>query len=185
MLNVRTNINDVIAGLQKNIMAITSTSEIPRGVATSLLPIVKTRIHEDGLDADGKPIGKYSEGYMAVRTGLFQSNDKYKSGKNKGKQKPSGVFTKGKDKGAPRPNYNRTSDPTVIISLTRQLENDFKVVSTASGNYGLGFINQHNFDKSQWVEKTYGKKIFALTDEEKTKASEVAQSIANEMLQRI
>ena len=58
--------------------------------------------------------------------------------------------------------YKRSSDPKVIISLTSQLENDWSVIATNKG-YGIGFLNSHNFDKSQWVQETYGKKIFDLT----------------------
>lgn len=65
--------------------------------------------------------------------------------------------------------YNRKPDSQVIISLTRQLENDYTVVPTTLG-YGVGFNNRHNFDKSQWVENTYKKKIFDPTEEELNEA---------------
>lgn len=62
--------------------------------------------------------------------------------------------------------YKRNADSKVIISLTRQLENDYAVVATQRG-YGIGFLNKHNFDKSQWVQLTYGKRIFDLSEREK------------------
>lgn len=54
--------------------------------------------------------------------------------------------------------YNRNSDPKVILSLTRQMENDFSVVAkqTKSG-YGLGFKNSVNFEKATWLQKRYGR----------------------------
>ena len=36
--------------------------------------------------------------------------------------------------------YNRTADKKVILSLTGQMENDWKVISV-QGGYGLGFSN--------------------------------------------
>src|SRR5688572_4831161 len=36
--------------------------------------------------------------------------------------------------------HNRSSDPKIIVSLTRQLENDWNVIGTEKG-YGVGFLN--------------------------------------------
>jgi hypothetical protein len=75
--------------------------------------------------------------------------------------------------------YNRSADPKVIISLTRQLENDWSVIATSKG-YGVGFKNTLNFNKSQWVENTYKKKIFALSPTEEKKLSEIiAENVSN------
>lgn len=69
--------------------------------------------------------------------------------------------------------YNRTADPRVILSLTRQMENDFtsgadntEPTKTNKG-YGIGFKNPVNFQKSQWCEETYGKPIYKFTSNEK------------------
>ena len=70
--------------------------------------------------------------------------------------------------------YNRTPDSKVIISLTRQMENDFSVINTGNG-YGLGYKNSDNFEKAFFVEATYNKKIFALTKDEEQQAIKVAQ----------
>jgi len=70
-----------------------------------------------------------------------------------------------------REKYNRGKDTKVIIALTSQLENDWAVIATDKG-YGIGFLNPHNFDKSQWVEATYQKKIFQLTEAESQYAKE-------------
>ena len=47
--------------------------------------------------------------------------------------------------------YNRSSDKKVVISLTRQLENDFSVIATEKG-YGLGFKNIFNLKKATWLQ---------------------------------
>jgi len=152
-----------------------------RNVATSILGVVKNRIHEEGKDANGQPIGTYSKEYMVVRTGTFKSNGVKSKGKNKGETKPTGVFTKGKNKGQPRPNYNRTNDTKVVISLTRQMENDFVVIPTENG-YGLGYNNPDNRNKAAYVEATYNKVIFALTPDEEILATAVAQKTIDDAI---
>jgi len=152
-----------------------------RTVATSMLGVVKNRIHEEGKDASGGQIGNYSKEYMAVRTGQFKSNGVKTKGKNKGETRPTGVFTKGKQKGQPRPQYNRTSDTRVVISLTRQMENDFVVIATADG-YGLGYNNPDNKKKVGYVENTYKKSIFSLTEGEATQAVAIAQKTINDAI---
>lgn len=77
--------------------------------------------------------------------------------------------------------YNRTGDSKVIISLTRQMENDFSLIALGNG-YGLGYKNADNFAKTFFVEATYGKKIFALTSEEKGQAIKVAQAATHKLL---
>lgn len=50
--------------------------------------------------------------------------------------------------------FNRTSDPNIVLSLTRQMENDFSVVA-ADQQVGLGFKNRTNFDKATWMEERF------------------------------
>ena len=76
---------------------------------------------------------------------------------------------------------NRTADSDVIFSATRQMENDFTVVATSKG-YGLGYNNSLNFDKAKWLEEKYKKKVFGLTEEERTQVLEVAEFEAAKML---
>lgn len=174
-------------GLQDRLNAFKKGGEgydsVLRGTATSMLGVVKSRIHEQGKDAEGGNIGTYTPGYMEVRTGQFKTNAKFSKGKNKGETKPTGVFTKGKNKGNQRPNYNRTSDTKVVISLTRQMENDFTVIATENG-YGLGYLNALNFNKAGWVEETYKKKIFSLTPDENTQAGVIANDEAHKVIDK-
>jgi hypothetical protein len=62
--------------------------------------------------------------------------------------------------------YKRTADKKIIVSLTRQLENDWSVIATEKG-YGIGFLNPLNFQKATWVEQNKGKTIFKLSEKEK------------------
>lgn len=61
--------------------------------------------------------------------------------------------------------YNRSADRKVIVSLTRQLENNWSVIATPRG-YGIGFLNPFNYQKARWVEAQKGKEIFSLSQSE-------------------
>ena len=181
MITITTNVGDVFKEIVDNLRSTISPNTLLRHVANNMLPIVRDRIHVEGLDAENTQIGTYSPGYMKVRTGVFATNEIFKKGKNKGATKPTGVFTKGKKKGQPRPQYNRTNDTKVIASLTSEMENDFSVIAEGD-KYGLGFKAENNFKKSQYVEATYNKKIWTLTQIEKDKVVELATEIINEHL---
>lgn len=172
-MNAKVTISPELLSRIQQLTQLNQSDPIMREVATSMLGEVHDRIHERGLNSAGAPIGTYSVGYMKVRTGNFGNAQRFVKGKNKGQVKNAGVFSKGAHKGEPRPNYNRTSDTKVVASLTRQMENDFKVVATDKG-YGLGYSNDENFNKSQYVEATYKESIFDLTEEEAEKAVGIA-----------
>ena len=82
--------------------------------------------------------------------------------------------------------YNRTADTKVILSLTRQMENDMTggPIKTLDG-WGIGFKNPHNYDKSQWTEATYDKKIFSLTEQEKADVRKIGEDFINRGIQQL
>lgn len=61
--------------------------------------------------------------------------------------------------------YQRSADTKVIVSLTRQLENDWSVIATQKG-YGVGFKNKFNLQKARWVEQGKKANIFSLSKSE-------------------
>ena len=75
-------------------------------------------------------------------------------------------------------NKRGESRTPIVVSLTRQLENDWSVVATANG-YGIGFTNSHNRDKARWVEKIKKKIIFNLSSDEKQYIRERIQELVN------
>ena len=178
-MNTTSNLSTVLGQIHSRMVVIQST--VLREIAVSMHPVVRSRIHTDGIAADGSKIGTYSKGYMSVRTGVYKSNETYSKGKNKGASKPEGVFTKGKDKGKPRPKYNRTGDTKVILSLTGELEKGLEVMATEKG-FGLGYPFEGNLEKLKWTEETYDKKIFALTEEEKKSVRQIAQAFINKTI---
>jgi hypothetical protein len=75
-----------------------------------------------------------------------------------------GVYSKG---------YQRLRDKKgmstkVNLQFTGQMLKDYALRVEGVNEYGSGFANSTNFDKSEWVEATYNVPIFELTkDEEK------------------
>ncbi len=162
---------------------------LTREIAFGVKDKMQKRIHVEGKNSKGQEIGKYSDGYMVVRTGNY---------KNKG-SKNAGFYTKGKNAiydirsrkavkvakkssgsgHSMREVYNRNSNRKVILSLTREMENDYQVVPLTAKSYGIGFGNRHNFDKMKWNNKRYGTPIFAMSEEEKKVMRDVIQRHVN------
>lgn len=180
MLTIKSNIQPEMNALADK-LALLGAPDLLRLIAVTLLPIVHDRIHVHGLVADGTPIGLYSDTYMKVRTGVYPSNGVYKSGPRKGETRSKGVYTKGAHKGEPRIQYNRSADRQVILSLTRQMENDFSVVEQ-NDIVGLGFKNELNYIKARFNENTYGKIIYGLTADEQQLSLVVAQDYVNHVI---
>lgn len=178
-------------------------------MATSLTAVIRKRVHEDGIATSGEQIGTYSKEYMVVRTGGYKNAARVTRGKNKGKLKDSGTFTKRKitfgdsinseggnvfgksvfnnrNDGVARPRYNRTADTKVVGSLTRQMENDLGVnasdpIKTERG-YAIGFKNPFNYDKSQWLEISQRKRIWGLTAGEEAIVQQIADKFTEDAI---
>ena len=181
-MTIKTNLSEVLTNLIAQ-MNEQLGKQITREVAVSLLPVVHDRIHVDGQDANSGQIGTYSKGYLALRSGTFSNSETNKKGKNKGAKKNAGTTTKVDNAGKKRTNYNRGSDPTVILSLRKQMEKDFSVQETPLG-YGLGYNNTLNYDKAQWNELRYNKLIFGLTEKEQIIANKVAKNAMTNALSK-
>lgn len=163
---------------------------IMREVAIAVLPQLSHRVHKEGKDSAGNQIGIYSPGYMKIRTGNFGNAARFKKGEKKGQFKTqksqakseAGTFTKGNHIGESRRVYNRDADPKVILSLTRQMENDLSVVETPDG-YGIGYLNDFNYQKAIWCEETYKKPILSqLTSDELIYAETAADKAVDNFL---
>lgn len=169
MVTISTNIDQFVIELKDKLNVFQEgtpeNDTMLRTITTTLTGLMRKRIHVQGLASDGQAIGTYSPGYMKVRTGSYGKGDK-------------GVFTRGVRKGQARPNYNRTSDSKVILSLTRQMENDLAVCEQdpfkTERGYGIGYRNIDNYNKSLYAESTYRKRIFSLTEQEKQAVYDIA-----------
>lgn len=176
MIDVNSNLSDVLRQRIGELQAFDRDALLRRQAMTALA-LVRTRVHQDGKASDGSQIGVYSAAYMKVRTGNYPDSARTRAGgfQDKKKKGQAGAISKGPRMGAARPVYNRSADTKVILSLTRQMEADLSVIPMGEA-YGVGYNNSHNYDKSQWTERTYGKKIWNLTLEEKKAMAEIAQN---------
>lgn len=77
--------------------------------------------------------------------------------------------------------YSRDGDPKIIVSLTRQLENDWAVIAVGNG-YGVGFNNPFNLQKARWVEENKGKKIFSLSPSEQQYVNEYLNELVTDAI---
>jgi hypothetical protein len=178
MIQYTSNISQVVKLKVRQMQDLQNPDQMLRTVALAVLPELKKRVHVEGEDSSGSQIGTYSPGYMKLRTGNYASAERFKKGAKKGEVKNAGVS---KSTGKPRPNYHRTGDTKVILSLTRQMENDLSVIAAGSG-YGIGYNNPFNYQKSQWNEQTYGKRIWAMTQGERDLALKVAEDFVQQSL---
>ena len=69
----------------------------------------------------------------------------------------------------------------VILQAGRQMVLDFSLVLEGD-KWGLGFKNSDNQNKSEWVEITFEKSIFAHTDSEVTEFTNIMQNEVNRVL---
>lgn len=183
MINYNSNINVIVAATLEKVQALKNNPDpILRTVALAVLPEMKHRVHVEGKDSSGGQIGTYSPGYMVIRTGNYKNAGRVTKGKNVGKLKNAGTNTK---TGAVRPKYNRTPDTKVVLSLTREMENDMSVVPSGNG-YGIGYLNPDNLKKAKYCEETYNKKILTkLTTGERELAKNTAEEFLPEYLKAI
>jgi ribosomal protein S20 len=160
MATIKSNIVHVGAQIKRRLGNLTNET-ILRPAVQGVRQLIQERIHTDGKDSAGQAIGFYSNGYMKIRM--------------KGERKLKGGITEKFAK--------RSSDKKVVISLTRQLENDYAITPTQNG-YGIGFKNSHNYDKSQWVQGKfiYNKRIFDMTKEEQEYVSNYVRELLIEQL---
>lgn len=70
----------------------------------------------------------------------------------------------------------------IIVSLTRQLENDWSVIATERG-YAIGFKNPYNFKKARWVEAIKDRIIFNLSAKEEEYALNKINKLVQEALE--
>ena len=78
---------------------------------------------------------------------------------------------------------NWTASKKVILQFSGQMKNDFSLIKQGR-QWGSGFKNSKNGNKSIWVEDTYDKAIFAPTKKEIKLANELYANEAIRLLRR-
>lgn len=180
MIKMSSNIESVSRSLLKRFLALQdrqTLDQMTREIAITTAGEMRERIHERGQDSSSGQIGTYTPPYLRFRQFGYKSK----------------TVTRGAKKGIPRVvmNYNRTGDPNVILSLSRQMENDFTLGVNNSeptkipNGYGIGFKNSENFNKAMWNEQRYRKPIYNLTKQEKDNVIKIANDFINNGLKKI
>ena len=171
-LEFETNTADIIKLVYERLEGV-NIKEMTALQASTAIGELRKRIHVDGKDSNDGQIGTYDPEYIKVRTGVYSDSKISK----KIHKEQSNLRTKKKKE----IQFNRSADPKVILSLTRQMESDMVIVPLENG-CGVGYTNEDNFLKSQHNEKIYKKKIFNLTLKEREKLFDIGQEYINETI---
>lgn len=118
-----------------------------RVALTTVLAIHKPRIFQDGFDSKGQKIGVYSTTPASIA--------KKNQARNTGKTYFKGGYSEYKKAVGRNPGF-------VILRNTDQMYNDYGIQG-GNNNFGFGFSNSENFNKSQWMENHFQKDIFQLS----------------------
>jgi hypothetical protein len=124
-----------------------------RNLRTSLsttLAVHKPRIFKDGFDAAGVQIGTYSTRPISIAKNK-QARNTGRTYFKGGYAEYHGAIGKGSDR--------------VNLRATDQMMMDYGLQGGA-GDYGFGFQNSDNYEKSQWMENKYQKEIFDISKNE-------------------
>lgn len=127
------------------------TERIMVTTLSTVLAEQKKRIFQSGKDANAGKIGSYSTKPISI------------SRKDQARQTGKTYF-----KGGYREYKSLTGKGSSTVNLrnTDQMMMDYGVHILGRNQYGLGFNNKFNFDKSNWNEEHFDKEIFAESDAE-------------------
>lgn len=123
----------------------------PKKIAlTTTLAKHKPRIFEQGQDDSGAKIGTYSNNPISISS--------KNQARNTGQTYFPGGYAQYKSAVGKNPGY-------VILRNTDQMYADYGLIQNGD-EFGFGFQNDFNADKSGWMEDKYDKEIFSLSDDE-------------------
>lgn len=129
-----------------NLNRLQDTDKAMRAALTSVLATQKKRVFQSGQDASQTKIGRYS----TKTTSIAKKQQAVQTGKTYFK----GGYAEYKSLIGKNPGF-------VTLRNTDQMMMDYGMFVLGKGQYGLGFANEVNFNKSGWMEDKYKKDIFA------------------------
>jgi len=144
---------------------IVKSDKAVRTAITTVLAEQKTRIFSDGFDSKGTQIGTYSTAKTSV--------SKKQQSRNTGKTYFKGGYAEYKTLSGNNPGH-------VILKNFGQMQSDYTFQVLGKDQYGLGYTNDLNYNKSQWMEKKYGKSIFNQSKNE----GEILEKVINSELEK-
>lgn len=142
------------------------SEKVLRTAITTVLAEHKPRIFERGLDGNNSKIGTYGTNPISI--------SKKSQARQTGKTYFKGGYAEYKKDIGKNPGY-------VNLRNTDQMMIDYGIIFQG-GKFGLGFQNDLNGNKSNWMEEKYNKDIFDHTPEEldllgKVLTAEISRSI--------
>lgn len=139
-----------LTGLMNRVNKAIRNDKNLRTALSTTLAIHKPRIFQQGQDAKGAQIGTYGTSPISI--------SKSSQARQTGQTYFPGGYGEYKRIIGKNPGY-------VILRNTDQMFFDYGLQGS-SLDYGFGFQNQVNADKSGWMETKYNKEIFQLSDKE-------------------
>jgi hypothetical protein len=138
-----------------------------RVALSTVLAVHKPRIFQQGFDAKGQKIGVYSTKPASI--------SKKNQARNTGKTYFKGGYAEYKRAIGKNPGF-------VNLRNTDQMMMDY-VLMGSNLNYGFGFQNVENFNKSQWAEQHFGQKnIFDMSRNEE---NVLADTLVDQLIKSI
>lgn len=138
-----------IDDLIKRITRAVKSEKAMRVALSSVLSIHKPRIFQSGQDSNKSKIGKYSTKPISI--------SRKNQARNTGKTYFPGGYAEYKSA------IGKGGD--VNFRNTDQMQMDYGIIQNGS-EFGFGFQNSFNFEKSQWLQDKYGKDVFDLSEQE-------------------
>ena len=124
-----------------------------RMALTTVLALQKRGIFQNGQAADNSKIGTYGTNPASI--------SKKQQARSTGKTYFKGGYAEYKTLIGKNPGF-------VVLRNTDQMMMDYNMFVLGSNQWGLGFSNDLNHDKSEWMETKYKKEIFDDSQEEDT-----------------
>lgn len=185
MVGIKTNISALSTTIGQRLATLypggKNRDTVMRTLSTSMLGVVKTRIHEEGKATDGTLIGVYSKKplYISIKANAGRSfgapvgktgKSKTKAGKpHTSKYYPQGYYQF-------KTEIGRNQLGTVNLSLSGQLNSQLTIRATERG-YGIGWNDAEKLRRARFLERKYKKRIWSLSKEERDLALAIAQRL--------
>lgn len=139
-----------LTGLQRKILQVVNSSVPMRIAVTTTFAVHKPRIFESGNSTNQGKIGRYGTNPISI--------SKNKQARQTGKTYFKGGYAEYKSAIGKNPGF-------VNLVNTGQLQADYGIVKDGR-NFGYGFQNPINFEKTEWMEEKYKKDIFDVNQKE-------------------
>lgn len=139
-----------LTGIQRKLLNIINSGVAMRIAVTSTFAIHKPRIFERGQSTKDGKIGSYGTKPISI--------SKSRQARQTGKTFFKGGYAEYKSAIGKNPGF-------VNLNNTGQLMADYGIFKHGK-NFGYGFQNKLNFNKSEWMEEKYQKEIWDVNDNE-------------------